>query len=298
MDCSSLFEISLHRLDSNTIDKLFETLLPLSQKKKLIENNFSARREKLDKEIKITYKEDIFKKQIKGLRIEIDNDLELKTALDAKASAIKSARAVNEFNDYKLVINSRSLCNIVNTKETNKSINVVNRDLLFQKRLGLKSGTKKLKIGTKEFKRRLLSEATTFITNKSNLYTAESQEPIDRKINVASQKSSTLDLRSPTMHTTLLDSDKNTLKQSTLTMNEDVSLKNKIGKENFNIFKLFVGNILKEEEEKVNKEKQVIISKSIRNTVQQWKKLKKNKKLFYSTGNIVLPLLTNIQESL
>jgi hypothetical protein len=257
MDYSSLFEINLHRLEDNIKEKLYELLLPIFKKKQYIENDLTERRSIIEKYMKITYREEGIHNQLKNVKTEEAQEREDKIIKEMVHEAkIDRTKKTNEFTSFKLVTNKKKL----NTKSYSTA--EVPVSLSFNKIYNYKQ--------------------------RPSLFTTELSE---RKRN---SQFSSIDYRQPTMHTTILETEKNIYKQTTF--EERIPLRGKLGAQKFSLFKSFISKIIKDMDEKLTINK-VILSKKIKKNITDWKNLSRNKGFKYSTGSIELPLLTQLKSN-
>jgi hypothetical protein len=253
-------------------------------------------------------------RQIKGIKTKEEQEAELKITEEAIDSAKKiSKEPKNNFKGFKLIANS-------DTKLLVKSRNAGgNKTISTSEFVGTKTATQAIKT------RNLLRPTSSLVrpvstagsikrkmsnTNKAFFFLTTSKTiSQDSPVNTERKNFVSIDFKAPTMHTTIYESDKNAYRQTT-TLNEQMtigasivkpetkfSLKLKLGREKFNWFKCYVTKIIKDMTEKNLLDNKVILSRSIKNTLKDWKKTVGDKKFVYSSGEIALPLVSQLQNN-
>jgi hypothetical protein len=290
MDYSSLFEINLHRLDEHTKERLFEILVPILKKKQNIENDFAERRSIVEKYTKVTYREENIMNRLKSIKTKQDLDTELKMTEDA----INDAKGIvketpNDFKDFKLIYKSTEKLKTRNKQQEWPVREFTTRSFHRRVTKTLANGDKTPRIMGYSFRNKGL-----FITGGSTAIDTPSIVSDTKKLN--SRFNSTVEFRVPTLNNTTSD---NALVKQTTTISLDrnvstkMSLKMRLG-EKFNMFKSFISKIIHNIDESPSENK-IVLAKSIRKNLKEWKKIVKDKNLRYSTGSIQLPLITQLK---
>jgi hypothetical protein len=213
-----------------------------------------------------------------GLR-NTDDELELKTARDCISTVVKlKPPPINDFKQFRMLSFSPEIAKTTPTV-------LDNTDQTFRRNIPRKN------LKSRELRRYVYSQTNLFSQKSKGFNDSRGFGEIQNiQTNQTTKFNSAIDLKASS-HTTTIETDKNT---RNFTTQFKASLKEKMG-ENFNIFKILVGNILKDEEYKIKRDKEFVISKSIRKSVNEWKKFAKNRKNFYSSGNIELPFITQLK---
>jgi hypothetical protein len=279
MDYSSLFVISLHRLDNVTKEKLLEILLPILKKKQGIEDRLTKRKLGLENHMKVTYRENNIMNRLKSIKTKEDLDVELKMTEDALLGAKEIVKGThNEFKGFKLILKTEE-------KTRNKQPNLAIGDHTLHKTLD--NAPPILAYNHRQ-------KSKLFITGGT---TIESSRVMTDRKKINSRFNSTTDFKIPTLNTIGVENDK-FIKQTTsaskrVKVIKGESLKMILG-DKFNMFKSFVSKIINTMDEKTTNNNKVVLSKNIRKNIKAWKNIVKNKIVSYSTGNIELPLLTQL----
>jgi hypothetical protein len=232
--------------------------------------------------MKITYRDEVFTKQLKGIKSQEDLAVELKQIEDCISEAKKlKAHSQNDFNGFKII------CHSEKTKTRNKTIQSASG---FKTRSVSKYYNKDIKNTNKNTNK---TTANTIIKNRSILFvttgsTLGSESPmVSERQKFNTRFTTTLDLRP--MSSNLIKQNLNTISVE----KEESSLKNKIG-DKFNLFRKFFSKIINNMDYRVKIDSKVNLNQNIKNNIKDWKKVTKNKTIAYSSGSIALPLLTQL----
>jgi hypothetical protein len=296
MDYSSLFEISLNRLEGTTKEKVYELLLPLYRKKKSIEDEFIERKHKIDYDTKIRFREEVMNKQIRNIKNKYEAEKELLMTEETISSAKRLTKEQpNEFKGFKIIKTSDNLGKRPSLKPRPATAQVYSRirsASKFIKNNNLTINTDSKPDAYRNRTSLYLTTGSTFVGDSPSI----SERPkLSTRVNSSYGyrflKSGTIRDNKIPLFTQQTISDNN----NTQGNEKEIPLRKKMRSSNFKFFKNFFSKIIKDMDAKPSKDSKVILPSKIKNTINEWKKITNKKTIQYSTGSIVLPLYTQLK---